>query len=41
MLSPHLGVKFERSFGDTAHYAREEGEDVEGWRFLLGLQTWV
>jgi len=28
-LSPYIGVVWERKFGETADFAREEGEDVE------------
>lgn len=39
-IAPYLGVQYERAFGDTARFARERGDDVGGWRVLLGLRTW-
>lgn len=37
-VSPYIGVSYERKLGDTARYARDEGEDVGGWAFLTGLR---
>lgn len=39
-FAPYIGVGYERRFGDTARLAREEGEDVGGWSFLIGLRAW-
>ena len=39
-FAPYVGVGYERSFGDTARFARSAGEDVGGWSFLLGLRAW-
>jgi copper resistance protein B len=39
-FAPYVGVAYERSFGDTADFARAAGEDVGGWNFLVGLRTW-
>ena len=37
-FSPYLGLVYERKFGQTADFARDEGEDVEGWRVVLGAR---
>src|SRR3546814_9755282 len=37
-FAPYIGVEYERSFGDTARFARAAGEDVGGWSFLVGLR---
>lgn len=39
-FAPYIGVDYERRFGDTARFARAEGEDVGGWAFLVGLRSW-
>ena len=38
-LSPYIGVVWERKFGQTADFAREEGEDVEAWFFAVGVKV--
>jgi len=38
-LSPYLGVVWERKFGRTADFAREEEEDVEAWFFTVGMRV--
>lgn len=40
VVAPYVGVEYERAFGDTARFIREEGENVGGWRFLVGVRTW-
>jgi copper resistance protein B len=37
-ISPYAGIVYERKFGKTADFAREDGEDVEGWRFVIGTR---
>lgn len=37
-ISPYIGVSYERKLGDTARFARREGEDVGGWAFLTGIR---
>ncbi|MBT7755855.1 MAG: copper resistance protein B [Rhodospirillaceae bacterium] len=37
-FSPYLGFVHERKFGQTADFARDEGEDVEGWRVVFGAR---
>lgn len=38
-LSPYLGVVWERKFGRTADFARDEGEDVEAWFLAVGVKV--
>lgn len=40
VVAPYVGVQYERAFGDTARFRRAAGEDVGGWRLLLGVRTW-
>ncbi|MBL6953722.1 MAG: copper resistance protein B [Alphaproteobacteria bacterium] len=37
-LSPYVGFAYERKFGQTADFARAEGEDTEGWRIVIGTR---
>jgi copper resistance protein B len=39
-LAPYAGVEWTRSFGRTARFSREAGEDVSGRSFLIGLRSW-
>lgn len=39
-FTPYLGVQWERKFGNTADYARNEGEDIESTAFVLGISAW-
>ncbi len=39
-LAPYLGVEYERAFGDTAAFRRAAGDDIGGWRLVLGVRTW-
>jgi copper resistance protein B len=39
-LAPYVGVVYERAFGNTADYRRNEGESLDDTRFVLGLRTW-
>lgn len=39
-FAPYIGVEYERRFGDTADFARAEGEKAGGWAFLIGLRSW-
>ena len=40
VIAPYVGVEYERAFGGTADFRRAAGEDVGGWRLLLGVRTW-
>lgn len=39
-FAPYIGVQYQRAFGRTARYRRDEGEDVGGFQFLIGVRTW-
>lgn len=39
LLSPHVGIVWERKFGNTADFARDDGEDVEAWFVAVGLRV--
>lgn len=39
-FAPYVGVSWERAFGRTADFARDEGEDVESTTFVVGLRAW-
>lgn len=38
LFSPYLGAVYERKLGNTADLADEEGEDIEGWRAVIGTR---
>lgn len=38
MVAPYVGGVYERKLGNTADLLRAEGEDVEGWRAVVGLK---
>lgn len=37
-LSPYIGAVYERQLGNTEDLARDEGEDIEGWRAVIGAR---
>jgi copper resistance protein B len=39
-FAPYIGVNWIHLFGDTADYAREEGEDTDAFRFVFGIRAW-
>lgn len=39
-LAPYIGVAWHRKFGDTADFARAEGEETEEAQLLLGVRFW-
>jgi copper resistance protein B len=39
-FAPYVGVVWTRKVGDTADFARAEGEDVGDTRFVVGLRAW-
>jgi copper resistance protein B len=39
-FAPYLGVVWSRKFGDTADFARVEGERVEDTRLVAGIRIW-
>jgi len=39
-FAPYVGVHYERTFGDTARFARAAGEDRDDLRVVAGLRVW-
>ena len=39
-FAPYVGVTWNRTYGNTADYAREEGEDRSEARLVLGVRLW-
>ncbi|HWA21941.1 MAG TPA: copper resistance protein B [Caulobacterales bacterium] len=39
-FAPYIGVSWQRSFGETADFARAAGESVEATSFVVGLRAW-
>lgn len=39
-FAPYVGVSWNRSYGQTAQYARDEGEDISQWRWVVGVRLW-
>ena len=39
-FAPYIGVHYERKFGATANFARDEGEDTSAVKFVAGLSFW-
>lgn len=39
-FAPYVGVVYERAFGKTADFRREEGEDTHDTRFVAGFRIW-
>lgn len=39
-FAPYIGVEYERSVGNTASFARANGQDVSILRYLVGLRSW-
>ena len=39
-FAPYVGVRWSRSFGDTADYARARGDDVDATRLVVGIKAW-
>lgn len=39
-FAPYVGVSYERKFGETADFARDEGESVDQFSFVAGLRVW-
>ncbi|MGB0560457.1 MAG: copper resistance protein B [Spirulinaceae cyanobacterium] len=37
-FAPYVGVNWSRKFGDTADFARAEGEEVDNWALVGGLR---
>jgi copper resistance protein B len=39
-LAPYVGINWEKSFGNTANFARAEGEDTEVGSWVIGVSAW-
>ena len=39
-FAPYVGLKWSRSLGDTADYAKARGGDPEDTRFVVGVKAW-
>lgn len=39
-FAPYIGLNWERKFGQTADFAREEGEDDDDLQVVLGIRAW-
>jgi copper resistance protein B len=39
-FAPYIGIHWEKKFGKTADYAREEGEDTSDVQFVIGIRAW-
>jgi copper resistance protein B len=39
-FAPYIGVSWERRLGETADFAREEGEDIDNLAFVAGVRFW-
>jgi len=39
-FAPYVGVNWERKFGNTGDFAREEGEARSDLQFVVGLRAW-
>ena len=39
-FAPYVGVNWSHLYGQTADYAREEGEDTDDFRFVAGIRFW-
>lgn len=39
-FAPYIGINWSKSFGQTADYTEEEGEDTSDVQFVLGFRSW-
>jgi copper resistance protein B len=39
-FAPYIGVAYDKKFGSTASFARQEGESAEDVRFVFGIRSW-
>jgi copper resistance protein B len=39
-VAPYVGVSWSRKVGETARFARDEGEDVSAVSFVAGIRLW-
>lgn len=40
LFAPYVGVEYERAFGDTRRFLREDGDDAGGFNLLAGVRLW-
>ena len=39
-FAPYIGVAYQGKFGQSANFARQEGETAQGVRFVFGIRSW-
>lgn len=39
-FAPYVGVVYQKSFGKTASFVRQQGGDPSQWRFVAGVRMW-
>ena len=39
-FAPYIGVSYDGKFGQTASFARQDGDAVHDLRFLAGIRLW-
>jgi len=39
-FAPYIGVNWNKKYGNTADYARAEGEDTDDVQLVLGIRSW-
>ena len=39
-FAPYIGINWERKFGNSADFSREEGEDTNDLQVVLGIRAW-
>ena len=39
-FAPYIGVSWSKKFGDTADFARDEGEDTDDVQIVAGVRAW-
>jgi len=39
-FAPYIGINWEKKFGNTADFAKEEGEDTDDLQFVAGVRFW-
>ena len=39
-FAPYIGITYEKSFGKTASFVRQDGGDPSQWRFVTGVRMW-
>ena len=39
-FAPYIGINWEKKFGDTADFSRDEGEDTNDVQYVIGIHGW-